>query len=77
MEDELSADEYELYADQLVDQASAAETIAEMETEICLLQGLEQQAQRLRLPEVTVSGKSCPVYCRTPLRCTAAKVAAS
>lgn len=47
MEDELSADEYELYADQLVDQASAAETIAEMETEICLLQGLEQQAQRL------------------------------
>ena len=47
MEDELSADEYELYADQLVDQASAAETIAEMETEICLPQGLEQQAQRL------------------------------
>ncbi len=47
LDEELSADEYEQYAEQLVDQASAAETIVEMETEVCILQGLESEAQRL------------------------------
>lgn len=47
LDEELSADEYEQYAEQLVDQASAAETIVEMETEVCILRGLENQAQRL------------------------------
>lgn len=77
MEDELSADEYELYADQLVDQASAAETIAEMETEICLLQGLEQQAQRLVASGSDRKWEELSCLLQDSLRCTAAKVAAS
>jgi hypothetical protein len=44
LDDELSADEYELYAEQVVDQATAAETIPELEAEIWSLKGLEAQA---------------------------------
>jgi SNF2 family DNA or RNA helicase len=43
-EDELSAEEYEAYAEQVVDQATAAETIPEMEAEIIILKGLEEDA---------------------------------
>lgn len=43
-EDELSAEEYEAYAEQVVDQATAAETIPELEAEIIILQGLESDA---------------------------------
>ncbi|MDN6180712.1 MAG: DUF3883 domain-containing protein [Halomonas subglaciescola] len=44
LDEELSAEEYELYAEQVVDQATAAETIPELEAEIASLQDLEQQA---------------------------------
>ncbi len=44
LDDELSAEEYELYADQVVDQATAAETIPELEAEIQILKDLEHQA---------------------------------
>lgn len=44
LDDELSADEYELYAEQVVDQATAAETIPELEAEIWSLKALEAQA---------------------------------
>ena len=44
LDDALSAEEYELYADQVVDQATAAETISELEAEILILKDLEQQA---------------------------------
>jgi superfamily II DNA or RNA helicase len=47
LDEELSADEYEIYAEQLVDQATAAETIPELQAEICILSGLENQAQLL------------------------------
>lgn len=43
-QDELSADEYENVADQVVDQASAAETIPELQAEIQILQDLESAA---------------------------------
>lgn len=43
-EDELSAEDYELYTEQVVDQATAAETMPELEAEIVILQGLESQA---------------------------------
>lgn len=43
-DDELSAEEYELFSEQVVDQATAAETIPELEAEIVSLQGLEFQA---------------------------------
>jgi superfamily II DNA or RNA helicase len=42
--EELSSEEYEAYAEQIVDQASAAETIPELEAEIIILRGLEQDA---------------------------------
>lgn len=44
LEEELSAEEYELYAEQVVDQATAAETIPELEAEILILKDLEYQA---------------------------------
>ncbi|ABA57175.1 helicase, DEAD/DEAH box family [Nitrosococcus oceani ATCC 19707] len=44
IDEELSAEEYELYADQVVDQATAAETIPELEAEILILKDLEHQA---------------------------------
>jgi superfamily II DNA or RNA helicase len=51
-DDELSADEQESLEENLVDTASAAKTIAELEIEIGILQGLEQQAKL-----VVASGK--------------------
>ena len=47
LDEELSAQEYELYAEQVVDQATAAETIPELEAEILVLQDLEAQASQL------------------------------
>ncbi|EHQ53696.1 Type III restriction enzyme, res subunit family protein [Ectothiorhodospira sp. PHS-1] len=47
LDEELNAEEYERYADQVVDQATAAETIAELEAEIFSLRALEQQAMAL------------------------------
>lgn len=44
LDEDLSAEEYELYAEQVVDQASAAETIPEIEAEILSLKDLEYQA---------------------------------
>ncbi|OMG61446.1 RNA helicase [Stutzerimonas balearica] len=47
LEDELSPEEYELYAEQVVDQATAAATIPELEAEILILRDLEQRAMDL------------------------------
>lgn len=47
LDEELSAEEYELYADQVVDQATAAETLQELEAEILILKDLEQRAADL------------------------------
>tara|TARA_R110001583_G_scaffold195405_1_gene372886 strand:- start:11805 stop:15344 length:3540 start_codon:yes stop_codon:yes gene_type:complete len=44
LDEDLSAEEYEIYAEQVVDQASAAETIPEFEAEIVSLKDLEYQA---------------------------------
>ena len=44
-DDDLNAEEQENLEETLVDQATAARTIAELEQEIILLQGLEQQAR--------------------------------
>ncbi|MDB5306884.1 MAG: rapA 3 [Gemmataceae bacterium] len=44
-DDDLTADEQETLEEALVDQATAAKTIAELEVEIGILQGLEQQAK--------------------------------
>ncbi len=44
-DDDLNAEEVESLEEKLVDQATAAKTIAELEEEIRILQGLEQQAK--------------------------------
>ncbi len=44
LDEELSAEEYELYAEEVMDQATASETIPELEAEIISLEGLEHQA---------------------------------
>lgn len=47
LDEELSAEEYEIYAEQVVDQATAAETIPELEAEILILKDLVHQAHQL------------------------------
>lgn len=44
LDEDLSAEEYEILAEQVVDQATAAETIPELEAEIVILKDLEYQA---------------------------------
>ena len=44
LDEDLSAEEYEIYSEQVVDMASAAETIPELEAEIASLKDLEYQA---------------------------------
>ncbi len=44
LDEDLSAEEYEIVSEQVVDQASAAETIPELEAEILSLKDLEHQA---------------------------------
>lgn len=44
LDEDLSAEEYEILAEQVVDQATAAETIPELEAEILILKDLEYQA---------------------------------
>ncbi|WP_020558462.1 helicase-related protein [Thiofilum flexile] len=44
LDEELNAEDYELYTEQVVDQATASETIQELEAEIISLKALEQQA---------------------------------
>lgn len=51
-DDDLNAEEQETLEETLVDQATAAQTIAELELEIILLQGLEHQARA-----VVISGQ--------------------
>lgn len=51
-DDDLNAEEQEVLEEKLVDQASAAETIAELEDEIRILAGLEHQAK-----DVVASGQ--------------------
>lgn len=46
-EDELSAEEYEQYSEQVVDQATAARTVQELQAEIEILSGLEEQARQV------------------------------
>lgn len=47
LDDDLDAAAQELLADELVDQASAAQTLAELESEVFALRALEQQAHAL------------------------------
>lgn len=44
LDEDLNAEEYETFAEQVVDQATAAETIPELEAEIISLKSLERQA---------------------------------
>lgn len=45
--DELNAEEYEQWTEDVVDQATASQTIEELEKEITILQGLEEQARKV------------------------------
>ena len=47
LDEELNAEEYEKYAEQVVDQATAAETVPELETEIYILKEIELQAKHV------------------------------
>lgn len=44
-DEEMAADEYEEYEEKIVDQATASRTIRELEDEIRILKGLEEQAR--------------------------------
>ena len=46
-DDAMSSDDYENFEETVVDQATAAQTIAELEAEIIILEGLEEQARQV------------------------------
>jgi len=46
-DEEMAADEYEEYEEEVVDQATASRTIHELEAEIRILEGLEEQARQV------------------------------
>ncbi|MDD3621732.1 MAG: helicase-related protein, partial [Methanofollis sp.] len=46
-DEEMTADRYEEYEEQIVDQATASQTIHELEAEIRILEGLEEQARQI------------------------------
>jgi superfamily II DNA or RNA helicase len=46
-DDALSAEDYETFEETVVDQATAAQTIQELEAEIVILEGLEEQARQV------------------------------
>jgi hypothetical protein len=75
--DELSADEYEILADQVVDQATAAETIPELEAEIIILRELEDRRPKWCSRAATASGKSFRACCKTSPRCSPPMAAAA
>lgn len=47
-EDDLTPEDYEQFEEEVVDQATAAQTIVELEAEVFTLEGLEKQAKSLR-----------------------------
>ena len=65
LDDALSAEEYELYADQVVDQATAAETIPELEAEILILRTWSTRHSASCSRATTRNGRSSPTCCRT------------
>ena len=70
-DDDLNADEQETLEESLVDQATAAKTIAELEAEIVILQGLEAAGQGSSSRRArTASGRSSRSCSRTTRRCT-------
>lgn len=46
-DEEMAADEYEDYEEQIVDQATASQTVHELEAEIRILEGLEERARQV------------------------------
>ena len=68
LDDDLSAEDYEAFTEQIVDQASAAETIPELEADITL-KHLEEAALAVVHQAMTVSGRSYQAFCKTSLRC--------
>ena len=46
-DEEMAADEYEEYEEKIVDQATASQTIHELESEIRILEGLEERARQV------------------------------
>ena len=47
-DDEMNSEEYEQFTDQVMDQATAAQTVEELQKEIIILKDLEQQARQVR-----------------------------
>ena len=70
-DDDLNADEQETLEEKLVDQATAAKTIAELEDEILILVGARAAGKdRGRLGPGSQMGGTLEAACRTTPRCT-------
>lgn len=70
LDEELSAEEYEILSEQVLDQATAAETIPELEAEILILKDLEHQALTVVQSGNDKKWKSFPFFCKTNLKCS-------
>jgi superfamily II DNA or RNA helicase len=47
-DDEMNSEEYEAFTDEVMDQATAAQTVEELQKEIIILKSLEQEARKVR-----------------------------
>ena len=68
-DDDLNAEEQENLEETLIDEATAAKTIAELEAEIVILKGLKSRPRPSSPPARTASGMSSRRSCRTTRRC--------
>lgn len=70
MEDfeESPEEEVEEIEEEFLNQASAAQTIGELEKEIATLKGLEALANHVRLSGKDENGSNCPFYCKIMLQ---------
>jgi hypothetical protein len=63
--DDLNAEQAEELEEELIDQATAAQTVVELEAETAILEGLVEQAGRCATPVRIANGRSCRGCCRT------------
>jgi len=69
-DEEMAADEYEDYEENIVDQATASRTIHELEAEIQILERMEEQARQVVRSGPTGNGMNSPGSCRRRRICT-------
>lgn len=76
-DDDLSAEEQENLEESLIDEATAAQTVAELQAEIEILAKLEEQAQAEVASGLDRKWTNFPKSCKTTRKCAMQEVASA